>query len=268
MLWLKNHRWLVWVFWITIAWSCDPWFSYSPYESRLDPSYVGLTEQNLDLIRSLSAGDSKPFRVALLSDTHYHYSKLDEAVADINSKDYFDFAIVTGDIAENGLKQEFIFFHESMSKLTIPYLTVIGNHDYLVNGEKVYSEMYGPYNYTFVFNNVKFVMFDNVRWESEKSPDLPWLSSVLHNDHGYDHVIPFSHIPPFDGQMQEYREKIQQLLVENNIRYSIHGHSHRYTLEELYGGGVWYHTIPSPQYSAYTELSVYPDSISFKKIEY
>jgi 3',5'-cyclic AMP phosphodiesterase CpdA len=268
MLPLKNlKKSFRWIFYVTVF-SCDQWFSYSPYESQLQESYVGTTKKNLELIKSRNAGDARPFKVALLSDTHYQYRKLDDAISDINKRVYFDFVIVTGDIADNGLKQEFIFFHEIMKNLTIPYFTVIGNHDYLANGEDVYSEMYGAYNYTFVVNNVKFVLFDNVRWESEKVPDFHWLETELHNNHGYDHVIPFSHIPPSDGQMEPYRERYHELLVRNSIQYSIHGHSHDFSLTELYGAGVWYHTISSPQFNAYTELTVSPDSIGIQKLEY
>lgn len=248
--------------------ACDPWFSYSPYESRLEEKYIALTEENLERIHALSVSDSKPFKVALLSDTHYHFAKLDEAISDINKRNYFDFVVVTGDIADNGLKQEFVFFHEHMKNLAIPYVTVIGNHDYLSNGEVVYEEMFGAYNYSFVFNNVKLVMFDNVRWESEKVPDFVWLESELKNDHGYDHVIPFSHITPVDGQMEEFRMLYHELLVRNHISLSVHGHAHYYALEEYYGDGVLYHTISSSQFSAYTELTVTPDSISVQKIDF
>ncbi|MGC1240809.1 MAG: metallophosphoesterase [Chryseosolibacter sp.] len=258
----------MWLLLATALLSCDPWFSYSPYESRLEETYQGITEQNLELISQRNAGARNAFKVALLSDTHYHFDKLDDAVSDINNKGYFDFVIVTGDIADNGLKQEFVFFHESMKKLNIPYLTVIGNHDYLSNGEEVYGEMFGAYNYTFIFNRVKFVMFDNVRWESEKVPDFKWLETELVNDQDYDHVIPFSHIPPSGDQMVEHQDIFHQLLIQNNIRVSVHGHDHSYALEELYGGGVLYHTISSPERRVYSELTITPSGIDILPIDY
>ena len=248
--------------------ACDPWFSYSPYESRLEESYIDITAANLALIRAGSAGDSKPFNVALVSDTHYHYANLDDAIADINQRASFDFVVVTGDITDNGLKQEFVFFHESMKKLTIPYVTVIGNHDYLSNGEDVYSLMFGDFNYTFVYNNVKFVLFDNVLWESEKVPDFAWLAGELSRSHQYDHVLPLSHIPPTDGQMAEFRNDFHDMLVRNNVRLSIHGHSHKYTLEDIYGDGILYHTVPTPQDREYSSISISADSVHIEKISY
>jgi 3',5'-cyclic AMP phosphodiesterase CpdA len=248
--------------------SCDPWFAYSPYEVRLDKAFAGTTEKNLAFINAQDASDSKPFKVAVLSDPHYHFGKLEDAIMFINKKDDYAFVIVTGDLTENGLKQEFIYFYETMANLDIPYLTVIGNHDYLSNGEAVYSQMFGFYNYSFVFNNVKFVLFDNTTLESEKDPDLGWLAEELRNDRGFDHVIPFSHIPPYDGQMQDHYQVFHQLMVTNNIRASIHGHRHDFSVGEVYGDNVQYATVSSPQKRSYTELIITPAHIDIQRVDY
>ena len=248
--------------------SCDPWFAYSPYDAQLETAYHATTEKNLERIKSFNAGDSKTFKVALLSDPHYHYAKLEDAIAHINKDPGYVFVIVAGDITENGLKQEFVFFHETMARLKIPYLTVIGNHDYLSNGEAVYQQMYGDYNYSFVFDNSKFVLFDNNTIESKKEPDLEWFARELVNDGGYDHVIPFAHIPPYDVQMERYHKKYHELIVKNKIPVSIHGHRHDFSVEEVYGDGTRYVTISSPQKRTYTELIISPVAIEVKKIEY
>jgi 3',5'-cyclic-AMP phosphodiesterase len=253
---------------VAIFFSCDPWFAYSPYEVQLEKSYSASTEKNLAKIEAGDAGGSKAFKVALLSDPHYHFGKLDDAVMDISAKNDFAFAIVTGDLTDNGLKQEFIFFHESMENLTIPFITAIGNHDYLSNGEEIYSQMFGAYNYSFVFNNVKFVLFDNTTVESEKEPDFAWLDRELKNDAGYDHVIPLSHIPPYDGQMIDHQERYHKMMVDNNIRASFHGHTHDFSLEEFYGEGVIYSTVSSPQKRNYTALTITPTEIEIQKIDY
>lgn len=260
--------WARLLFVLLVSGSCDPWFSYSPYETELDQSYHGITVKQLEKIKATDANDSKPFRIALLSDAHYHFSKLDDALTHINKSNDFDFVIVIGDLTDNGLIQEFIFFNQTMEQLKIPYLTVIGNHDYLSNGAEVYTQMFGPFNYSFIYNNVKFVLFDNVRWESNKVPDLAWFESELNNDHGYDHVIPLSHIPPYDGQMKEFHKQYHALMVRNGIGTSIHGHRHEFSLEDVYGDGTRYLTVSSPQYRVYTALTVTPDKIEIEKIEY
>jgi Icc protein len=253
---------------IAVMVSCDPWFSYSPYEARLEEKYQGNTEKNLALINALDAGDSRSFKIALISDPHYHFTKLQEALLHINQQEDYAFVMVTGDLTENGLIREFTFFHNIMENLRLPYVTAIGNHDYLSNGELVYRQMFGPDNYSFVFNNVKFVVFDNTTIESEKEPDMDWLAGEIINDSGYDHVIPFSHIPPYDGQMKDYKLAFHQLMVSHGIRVSIHGHRHDYSVEEPFGDGVRYATVSSPQKRSYMELGITPGDIELKKIEY
>jgi predicted phosphodiesterase len=255
------------IFWFVLLVSCDSYFSYSPYEASLDRQFYNTTEKNLALINALDANESKPFKVALLSDPHYHFDKLSEAIHDINKKNDIAFVIVAGDLTEQGLMKEYIIFYEIMKKLKVPYLTLIGNHDYLSNGEKVYAQMFGKFNYTFVFNNVKFVLFDNVLWESEKEPDFTWFSEELRNDGRYDHTIPAAHIPPFDKQMTNYRDLYSQMMVKNNIGISIHGHEHDFSLWPT-DEGVSYLTISSPQKRSYSELTVSPSSVTVEKIEF
>jgi 3',5'-cyclic-AMP phosphodiesterase len=259
---------VVYVLLAAIVCSCDPWFAYSPYEAALDDAFLGITEKNLTLIQTLDAGDSKSFKVAVLADVHYHYGKLEDAVTHINADPSYAFAIVAGDLTENGLKQEFVFFHETMARLKIPYITVIGNHDYLSNGGVLYKQMYGPYNYTLVFNNTKFILFDNNTIESEKEPNLDWFASELVNDNGYDHVIPLAHIPPYDVQMKEYRDKYHELLAQNGVPISIHGHRHDFSIEDVFGDGIKYVTISSPQKRSYTELTITAGAVEVTKVEY
>ena len=248
--------------------SCDSYFSYSPYEAALDRQFHDTTEKQLALIKSLDTNESKPFKVALLSDTHYHFDKLSEAIVHINNKPDIAFAIVTGDITEQGLIKEYIFFHDIMKQLKVPYVTVIGNHDYLSNGETVYTQMFGHFNYTFNFNNVKFVLFDNVRWESEKEPDFTWFAAELKNEHGWDHVIPASHIPPFDQQLADHQQLYTNLMTDHHITTSLHGHAHDFSHGQPYGDGVTYVTISSPQKRTYAEMTVTPDSITVEKIDF
>lgn len=261
----KKAIWLL----ITVAlMSCDPWFAYSPYESNVEESYRETNRKNLERIAALSDGDSKPFKIALLADPHYHFGKLEEAIAHINRNPEYVFAIVAGDITENGLMQEYVYFHETMSNLKIPYLAVIGNHDYLANGERVFDQMYGPLNYTFVFNETRFVLFDNNTIESEKEPDFEWVAEQLVNNGDVDHVIPISHVPPYDVQMEKYRNLYHELLIRNRIDLSVHGHRHDFSLEKVFGDSIQYLTISSPQKRTYTALTVSPTGVEVQKIAY
>jgi 3',5'-cyclic-AMP phosphodiesterase len=80
--------------------------------------------------------------------------------------------------------------------------------------------------------------------------------------------IPFSHIPPYDGQMADHRENFHELMLKNDIHVSVHGHKHDFSLMDLYGGGVQYLSISSPQKRTYVELSITPTAIDIQKIEF
>jgi 3',5'-cyclic-AMP phosphodiesterase len=251
------------------VWSgCDRPFVYSPFEARVPEAYRGTTENHLALIKEITTGEEETLRVALLADTHYHFNSLVEAIKHINARNTAAFAIVVGDFTENGLLTEYILFHDIMKQLAVPYITVIGNHDYLSTGGIIYEQMYGPYNYTFAINRIKFVIFDNVFWESKKLPDFAWLEQALEDHEAYDHVIPFAHIPPFDKQFVNHRYLYHDIIRKAGIQLSIHGHKHDYFLGDLYGDGSEYLTVPSPQKRSYCELVISPSGIQVEKIDY
>jgi Icc-related predicted phosphoesterase len=260
---------------LCLLWACSDPFHYSPFETTITDALRHTTQQNLDRIEQFDTAFSKPFKIALISDSHYHFNDLTDAITDINRKKEFAFIIVTGDITENGLLREFEIFHKIMSRSQIPYVTVIGNHDHLSNGAAIYQQMFGPLNYSFTFHHVKFVAWDNTIWESEKDADYAWLNNALKADiederlePPYHHIIPLSHIPPFDGQLVEKQPAFHELLRKHKVSLSIHGHKHEFFLGELYGDGIQYMTVGSPQKRNYASLYVTPTEISVSKIVY
>lgn len=257
----------------SIFWGCDDPFSYSPYEVNIPESIRNTTQKNLELIARSDTNSKLPFKVALLADTHYHFEELEEALAHINARNDIAFIMVAGDISENGLQKEFELFYETMASSRLPYVTVIGNHDYLSNGAEVYTQLFGPLNYSFTYHGVKFVMWDNTRWESNKMPDWEWFRSEINGatdeQTATDHIIvPFSHIPPYDEQMTELATAYHQLLRDRGIKMSVHGHKHEYSIEQTYGDEIDYLTIGSPQKRGYAVLTIDKDRITSEKVEY
>ena len=161
--------------------------------------------------------------------------------------------IFGGDYTEQGLLKEYEIFYDILKNLKKPFVTVIGNHDYSSNGGIIYEEMFGAFNYSFQFNDNKFVLFDNIVWESNKNPDFDWLSSELSNSELFNQVFVIAHIPTTDDQFSDVMEQTYAaIMFENNVSLSMHGHRHSYSYEQLYGDGINYLTVPSlsnPEYS-------------------
>lgn len=256
--------------------ACDHPFSFSPFEATIPEALRNTNEKNLKRILALdSLRNDSLITIALLSDTHYHFNALVDALEKINSQDAVDFIIVTGDFTENGLQKEYEFFYQLMEKANKPYVTVIGNHDYLSNGGEVYRQMFGAFNYSFVYGNTKFVMWDNVLWESNKTPDWNWLRKTLQGGSDFSdrnksvrHVIPFAHIPPSDGQLSDSAHVYDALLHRHGIELSIHGHKHTYTNSVQYENGIRYVTVGSPQKRGFAHLIIKNDKVSVRKVEY
>lgn len=248
--------------------SCKKMFDYSPYEAIIPQKseYHGVTGKNLDLITRIDTTDLSTYKIALLSDNHYYYKELEDAVDAINNRKDILFTVVTGDITDQGLEREFILFHDQMAKLNKPYVTVIGNHDYLSSGYAVYKQMYGDYNYSFVFNGRRFVMFDDTFWESAKSPDFNWLQSTLNNN-TIPNPIVFSHIPPYGDQFDDESEKnFVSILKKGRVKLSVHGHLHfSFFDRQDYNDGVEYLTVRFPDKRVYTELTINRDGTSSAK---
>jgi hypothetical protein len=68
--------------------------------------------------------------------------------------------------------------------------------------------------------------------------------------------------------MKNHYEEFHRMLVDNNIDLSVHGHRHDWSMDQVYGDGVDYVTVSSPQKRAYTELSITDVGIDVKRIEY
>lgn len=246
---------------------CNKVFEFSPYEAGVKEEYLNTTAQNLTDISAIPLqGDS--FSIAVISDSHYFYDNLKMVLDDINKRDEVLFVICTGDIAHQGLLKEFELFYETMRELQKPYITVIGNHDYRSNGELIYKDIFGAFNYSFSFGGVKFVLFDDVVWESNKSPDFNWLSSQIIDGNDYNQTFVFSHIPPNSDQFDDHMEETYRALMdENDIDLSVHGHSHKYLFDDMYNSGMDYLWIPDLKEPKYCIVDVWNTSFNVELIE-
>lgn len=261
---MKHFRALILLVTAVTFTSCEHFFEFSVYEANVKTKQQNTTIKNLELLENISI-NSQDFKFAFISDVHFFYNQLSDIVEDINKRDDILFVIFGGDIADQALLREYEIFHDIMSNLQKPYLTVIGNHDYNINGGIIYKKMFGDYNYSFEFNNNKFVLFDNIVWESEKELDFDWLTSELKNNTNFNQVFVIAHIPPYGDQFDdELEQKYRSIMEENNVPLSIHGHTHTYNYEE---GDVSYLTAPAVKDKAYNIVSVKNKGFDVELIE-
>lgn len=248
--------------------ACKDMFDYSPYEVRVPDGDRDWNSKQLQIIKNDTV--FKPFRIAYISDTHTEYDNFVDFVNLVNGMDSVDLIINGGDITLSGISKEFKWYHEIITKLQKPIISIIGNHDYLSNGSEVFKTMFGPTNFTFVYKNCKFIMFDNIVWENPKEEiDYVWLDSALHNDNNYTHLIPFSHIPPWDEQIDYANMAVMHYQYKSHhIKKSFHGHVHEFLVKQLFNDSTEYVCAPNMKKRAFLMLNVDRDSIRYEQIEF
>ncbi|NJO89261.1 MAG: metallophosphoesterase [Chloroflexia bacterium] len=206
--------------------SCEDLFQYSPYDA--DVSETNLNARNIDKIAPHNPSDTLWF--VALADVHAWYDELYDATLKINQLKNISFVVVCGDITDEGLAKEFEWYNRVMENLKVPYLTIIGNHDYRSNGSVIYKKMFGPTNFTFNIGAYHFIGFDDVVWENNNTmPDFNWLNSNVLDTTSVVEVV-FAHIPPWTDQLDLDTTEINALLTKKpNHVLSVHGHLHGYS---------------------------------------
>ncbi len=204
--------------------SCENPFQFSLYDA--DTSDSNVNEKNIErIISSKDVNDT--LTIAAFADSHNYYEELRKTVKCINSLKNVDFVIVGGDVTETGLLNQYETYLNEISKLNIPFITVVGNHDFLSNGSKIYQKLFGPVNFYFDYCGYRIVGFNDNVWENgNKAPEFDWLDEVL--SEGKCKSVVVAHIQPWtDAQLGEKYSTIYENVIEaNNVIISIGGHSH------------------------------------------
>jgi outer membrane protein assembly factor BamB/predicted MPP superfamily phosphohydrolase len=175
-------------------------------------------------------------RIAFLTDIHVSpgaasESNLEHIVSEVN-EGHYDFAVVTGDVSNSGLDTELITVHRILSKLTIPYHIVPGNHEtnWSESACQTFLRLWGNDRFVFTTGPYLFVGFNTGPFLKMgdghvKEEDVLWLKQTLKAKAAGKIVISLSHYPLGDGLDNWY--EITDILKQYNTRLVLCGHGHR-----------------------------------------
>lgn len=253
--------------------SCEGIFQFHPNQIILEEDEKNLTEKNLVKIRKQSPEDT--LRLLVMGDTQRFYDQAEDFVKVANSYENIDFVIHLGDISDFGMSQEFLWVHDILKKLKWPYLTVVGNHDLIANGKKVYQQVYGNLNYSFVYGETKFIFIDSNSREynfNGKVPDINNLKSELtrNTEESWNQAVIVSHIPPFDSDFDKSLEmEYHNVLSESGlVGLSLHGHKHSWTTEKKYDGNITYHVTTTVKKRGFSLIKIWKGGFEIEKVFY
>ncbi len=251
--------------------ACDP-FEYHPYDVRLDSKYKDINRKNIERIRAKDKGNDT-VRFVFAGDTQRWYDETEDFVKAVNSRNDIEFVIQGGDLSDFGMKKEFCMMHDILSKLKVPYVAIVGNHDHLGSGEEIYRAMYGDLNFAFVYGGVKFLGMNTNALEYDYStpvPDFHFLEKELRDSVSvrYDRTVAMMHTPPDDFifnnnvkyVFQEYLKKFKHLM------FCVHAHTHRLMQTDFYGDGIIYYGADAMMRRNYLVFTITKDSYQYEVV--
>ncbi len=242
--------------------------SYSPYEIDVDGSSRNMNVKNITQLQENGIrGDTVKF--AFIGDTQRYYDETNLIVHKINQDPEIEFVIISGDLTDFGLNFEFEEILDVFKELKCPFVTVIGNHDLVYNGEYIYQEMFGDLDYSFKYRSFKFIMINTNSREyafDGTVPNIPWLNLELSDTSNYINAIVVGHVPPYD---QDFDDELEIPFSESLVKYgktllSLNGHFHDFSEQIPYPGNITYLNSYSTVKGHYLVVSIWKDGFSYE----
>lgn len=251
---------------------CEHPFEYHPYELKFEKKYKDINRKNIERLTEADR-QADTVRFAFMGDTQRWYDETEKFVKAVNKRDDIDFVIHGGDITDFGLKKEYCWMHDILSKLKVPYVAVIGNHDNLGSGREVYGVMYGDLNFAFVYGRIKFVCLNTNALEYDYTvsvPDFVFLKeqSLDTADNRYDSSIAIMHVEPGNIEFNNNaKEPFHEYLLRlKNLRFCLHAHEHRLMVNDFFNDGILYYGSDAMKNRNYLLFTVTKNSYSYEVV--
>ncbi|HSH51820.1 MAG TPA: metallophosphoesterase [Bacteroidales bacterium] len=257
---MKKYRLIIWVILFLQIQACEDLFEYSPYVIDFDEHETNLTQKNINRLLSSDVPDT--ITIALTGDSHRFYDESEDMVSIINNQFDINFLIHTGDIADYGIPRQYQWGNDVFLKLNAPYFVVVGNHDLVSNGNDSYLEMFGDYNFSFIYGQYKFIFINTNSREYEfngKVPDILWLDKQVKPSEEFEKAIVVFHTPPFDNDFDSELEEpfVDALFRHENILFATHGHLHSYNFSYPYGDDVPFVNTASTEKKEFVIIKIF-----------
>jgi Icc protein len=197
---------------------------YSPNQKFDNNTPSNINAQNIKHILSDNGDDT--IRFVLSGDSQRAYDDLGPFINKVNATPGIDFVILNGDISDFGLLQEFKWIERYYSKLNVPYLAVIGNHDHSANGVYVYQRMYSEkLDFSFTYKGIKFVCHNTNSREYNFNgtvPDLNFLRTEFQHEAGVNGYFAIAHVPPTSGDFDsKLFDEYGKILTDNGKVFAV-----------------------------------------------
>lgn len=254
--------------------ACDL-IDYHPYDGRIpDKEDKDINATNIARIEKACA-EKDTIRFVFTGDTQRWYDETEDFVKHVNQLDSVDFVIHGGDLTDFGIKKEYLLQHEILSRLKIPYVALIGNHDIIGKGDLVYEALYGSENFSFrTGGGLRFICLNTNALEYDYStpvPNFSFIKNQLENTVEKDkHTVFVMHVPPGSDQFNNnvadiFQEKIREF---PSPLFCLHAHDHNFVARDLFNDGIIYYCCDNIGKRTYLLYTITPDGYSYEIIKF
>ncbi len=190
----------------------------------------------------------------------------------VNKRSDIDFVIHGGDISDFGATDEFTIQRDIMNKLDVPYVVLIGNHDYLGTGESTYAAVFGDTNFSFIAGRVKFVCIDTNALENDYTtpiPDFDFLQQEwTSRDEEFDRTIICMHVRPSCDEFNNNVANVFEYCVTQfrGLLFCTCAHEHSQFISEPFEDGVLYYVSDCMGNRSYYIFTITPDGYEYEVI--
>jgi predicted phosphodiesterase len=184
----------------------------------------------------------------VVSDTHIEGGSahgLERLASVITTTDKF--VVITGDITQNGKREDVQRFIDIAGTLSVPCYPVIGNHDTFFGNWPIWKELIGSTSYRVDHGSTHLFILDTANAFFGAS-QLDWLEREINGIPGGDHTFVFTHANPFVRspldfeQLTNIRERARFIhILKNRCDAVFTGHVHQRIIADA--GGVRYITL-------------------------
>jgi serine/threonine-protein phosphatase CPPED1 len=202
---------------------------------------LAIHEWNKKEISKIKLTNPDDFTFAVFGDNKGNYFFFDPLLRDIGHDKDIAFAIDIGDLVADGKRSQYRrFIDQVREKLSIPFLTATGNHDFN-NGFDEYSSIFGPTYYAFQVGLCSFIVLDTTDDSGFDKTQRQWLEDELRKAQDAKARFVFMHIPPFDPRgggsylPDRDRNDLQEIFTRYRVTHLFTSHIHGY-FSGLWGG--------------------------------
>ena len=256
---------------LTLIWgACGDLFDVHPYDARVEGKR-DINAKNIARIEAALQGRER-FRFAMIGDSQRWYDETKACVEAINRRGDIDFVIHGGDFTDFGVTEEFHWMRDILERLDAPYVGLIGNHDCLGNGDKVFEKIFGDPNFHFTAGGVLFVALDTNAFEYDYSnpvPDFAYLESLLAvRDELPPRTIFAMHARPYSEQFNNNVAKTFEnyVLEFPGTMFCLNAHDHSLEVADLFDDGMIYYGCDSMQHRSYLVFTVSPERYEYEVV--